>query len=191
MVNTLVLTGTIHNVKSIGSKGTRVFGLSVGVKQQDGTYKNVFVNCITSLQTDIKDKTRYVLKGFMSGSFWKDKNGKDKSEPTFRVMEITEAKEKEYVNTFEITGSVINVKKFGKNGQGFGLSIGVKQQDNTFKNVFISSVAHSDVELKDKTRYEFKGFIGGDFYEVTVDDNKKEEAKVQFVITEFKEEVKK
>ena len=70
--NTTTQTGFVTNIRTRGNKVS--FGLSIGVKQQDGSYENGFLEVQGSssvLQVNKGDKV--TIKGFLSFEFWNDK----------------------------------------------------------------------------------------------------------------------
>jgi hypothetical protein len=87
-----VATGYVNNVKEVGEKLV-VFSLAIGVKQEDGSYKNGFVNCKANREkVKVEDKARVVVTGFPTFDFWK-KDSEEKERQNFYVFvqEITPA----------------------------------------------------------------------------------------------------
>ena len=84
-----VATGFVNNVKEVGEKLV-VFSLAVGVKQEDGTYKNGFVNCKANKEkVQIKEGDRVTVKGFPTFEFWTDKDsGRERQRMVVFVQEV-------------------------------------------------------------------------------------------------------
>ena len=87
MANKMKLTGYVANVKKVSDKLV-VFGLSVGVKQQDGSWKNGFFSCKTNLVDKVVEKQRINVEGWLSFEFW-EKDGKSNQKPVMFVKDIT------------------------------------------------------------------------------------------------------
>lgn len=86
---TMQLQGFINNVKKISDK-LSTFSISIGVKQQDGTFKNGFFNCKTNKVDDIVTDQRVELDGWLSFDMWVDKtSGKNRQNPIMFVNKIT------------------------------------------------------------------------------------------------------
>jgi len=91
--SSFVATGYVANVKVV-SKNLTTFALAIGVKQEDGTYKNGFVNCKVSKDASkIVDKARVTIKGFPSFEFWTSKDASaEKNKFVVVVTEVEEVK---------------------------------------------------------------------------------------------------
>ena len=88
MSNEMKLTGFVANVKKVSDKLV-VFGLAVGVKQQDGSWKNGFVNCKTNQVDSVVDRQRVDVEGWLTFDFW-EQDGKDRQKPVMFVKTIKE-----------------------------------------------------------------------------------------------------
>jgi len=86
---TMQLQGFINNVKKVSDKLT-TFSFSIGVKQEDGTFKNGFFNCKTNQGDSVVEKQRVEVDGWLTFDFWVDKDtGKDRQKPIMFVNKIT------------------------------------------------------------------------------------------------------
>jgi len=90
MANSVEITGYVNN-KKVVSDNLTVFSLAYGVKQEDGTYKNVFINCKTK-DAEVEDGKRYDVTGFLTGSHYTPE-GSDKERGAIElwVQTATEA----------------------------------------------------------------------------------------------------
>jgi len=68
MANSVEITGYVNGVKKI-SENLSVFSVAYGVKQEDGSYKNIFINCKTK-DASVEDGKRYDVTGFLTGSHY-------------------------------------------------------------------------------------------------------------------------
>jgi len=90
MSNEVKLSGFINNVKKISDK-LITFSVAVGVKQQDESFKNVFVNCKSNQVEAVEklEKARANVEGFMTGEFWVDKEtGKDRQKAVVFIQKL-------------------------------------------------------------------------------------------------------
>ena len=77
MANEVKITGYVNGVKEISDK-LKVFSVAYGVKQENGSYKNIFINCKAGADVAVKDGERYDVDGFLTGSFFTPEGGKEK-----------------------------------------------------------------------------------------------------------------
>jgi len=92
MANEVKLTGYMANIKKISDKLV-TFSMSVGSKQEDGTYKNGFVNCKSNKVSEVVADKRVDVEGWMTFDFWEDKETKkERQRPIVFIKEIVDAK---------------------------------------------------------------------------------------------------
>jgi len=94
MANEVKLNGYINNVKKISDKLV-TFSVAVGVKQEDGSYKNGFVNCKSNQVEKVEalTKERADVSGWMTAEFWEDKEtGKERQKSIVFINNVEAAK---------------------------------------------------------------------------------------------------
>lgn len=94
--NKITQIGYVSNIKEIGKMMTASLG--IGVKQQDNTYKNGFLEIRGSKETlgEIAAGDRVKVDGFISFNFWQEKEtGKEMQKITMVVNSVLEIEKKD------------------------------------------------------------------------------------------------
>ena len=177
MANNVKLVGFVHNIKKI-TDNKATCGLSIGVKQQDGSYKNGWVNCVFNpSKLELVEGDQYSMEGFFTFNFWTPE-GADKERAELRLVVQKATPGNEGTNFVELTGFVNNLKKITDNMARFGLNVGVKQQDDTYKNGWVNCKYNpTRLEIVAGERYTIQGFVTFDFW--TPEGSDKERSTLQ------------